>query len=150
MFLQNDPTVVNQFGFDDDDAGTGSNNDLQFESPVIDLTAAHAGGETLLSLDLNYAFNNLTVGVDFLAVEYFDADAGSYFTWESLPENVTTEADYDNCANLPYTSVDLDIAGFTATQLSGFKYRINYQDNAAWAWGYCIDEPTIILSLIHI
>ncbi|MCT4629431.1 MAG: hypothetical protein N4A42_06075, partial [Winogradskyella sp.] len=40
-----DPTATSNFAFDDDDAGSGSDDSIAAESPIIDLTAAHTAGE---------------------------------------------------------------------------------------------------------
>ncbi len=37
----------------------------------------------------------------------------------------------------------MDVAAFTPTQLSGFRYRISF-DDLDWEWGFCFDSPTII------
>ena len=48
----NDPTTTANFGYDDDGAGSGSIDELVATSPVIDLSAAIAGGEGGLQLDI--------------------------------------------------------------------------------------------------
>ena len=45
-----------------------------------------------------------------------------------------------------YTTDVLNIAGFTATQLSGFRYRIYFDDlvgGPGFEWGFCFDSATI-------
>ena len=51
-YLYKDPTTTSSnFSFDDDDANSGSNNDLAAESPVINLTNAFNAGEIWISMD---------------------------------------------------------------------------------------------------
>ncbi|QHI34794.1 hypothetical protein IMCC3317_01380 [Kordia antarctica] len=141
------PTVDANFAFDDDDAGNGSDDDIAAESPVIDLTAAHGAGETWISISGNlvYNYNN----DDILQFEYWDADGA---TWNIIGVPIdadTAGAPTDNfCTGTSeaYTSAILNIAGFTATQLSGFRYRIYFDDlvgGAGYEWGFCFDAPTI-------
>ena len=69
----NDPTTTANFGYDDDGAGSGSIDDLVATSPVIDLSAAIAGGEDGLQLDiLMDHYSNFGA---ILSLEYFDVDA---------------------------------------------------------------------------
>jgi hypothetical protein len=67
-------------------------------------------------------------------------------TWsvlETFAGNSTVN-DFRTCANtVAYTTAVLDISGFTATQLSGFQYRITYDDQGGWQWGWCLTSPTI-------
>ncbi|MDO6597339.1 T9SS type A sorting domain-containing protein [Oceanihabitans sp. 2_MG-2023] len=147
LALESDPTISANFAFDDDDAGNGSDDDIAAESPVIDLTAAHTAGETWISISGNlvYNYNN----DDILQFEYWDADASTW-TIIGLPINADTASPpTDNfCSGTAeaYTSEVLNIAGFTATQLSGFRYRIYFDDlvgGAGYEWGFCFDSPTI-------
>ncbi|NNL15309.1 MAG: T9SS type B sorting domain-containing protein [Flavobacteriaceae bacterium] len=41
----------------------------------------------------------------------------------------------------------LFIDSFTATQLSGFKYRFAYDDDDGFLWGFCIQESAIVSSV---
>lgn len=121
-----DPTTADSFTFDDDAAGSASDDDIASESPVIDLTAAFDAGETLMLISGNYTHYDIG---GLLSVDYWDYDAG---TWVSLQElggsdGATTQT-YPNCTSLVYFESGLDITSFTATQLSNFKYRISYDD----------------------
>lgn len=81
------PTVTANFAFDDDDAGTGSDDDIAAESPVIDLTPAHTVGETWITISGNFVYN---YNNDYtLQFEYWDADAS---TWNiiGLPVDADT------------------------------------------------------------
>lgn len=141
-----DPTVTSNFAFDDDDAGFGSDDDIAAESPVIDLSAAFGAGETWLFVDVDYVYNELG---DVLRIEYWDADAANWVSWQDFLE--TTETPTNNfCTPTKdaFTSGQLNIAGFTASQLSGFRYRLAYYDDgpgggAGFAWGFCFDAPTL-------
>ena len=139
-----DPTTTANFAFDDDDAGSGSTDAIQAESPVIDLTAAFSAGETWLFVDTDYVFN--WISSDAIGVEYWDADAGTWNPWGSpIQADTTTPPTNDFCAGTSeaYTTDQLNIAGFTATQLSGFKYRLFYDDGGIWGWGMCFSSPTL-------
>ncbi|WP_420573142.1 fibronectin type III domain-containing protein [Kordia sp.] len=145
--LEADPTVSPNFAFDDDDAGNGSDDDIAAESPVIDLTAAHSAGETWITISGNFVYNYNND--DILQFEYWDADAS---TWNIIgtPINADTAgAPTDNfCSGTTetYTTEILNIVGFTPTQLSGFRYRIYFDDlvgGPGFEWGFCFDSPTI-------
>jgi hypothetical protein len=86
---------------------------------------------------------------DRLIFQYWNADAGVWNDWgEPVPGNNTTAT--DNFCTMPrtlYTTPALNIAGFTATQLAGFRYRISYDDNpngTDWNYGFCFESPTIV------
>lgn len=137
-----DPTNADAtFTWDDDAAGNGSADSIEATSPVIDLTAAAGAGETWITISGDYVYRAL--GGDVLAIEVYDADA---MTWSALETFVgnSTNTDYQTCAStVAYTSSVLDISGFTPTQLSGFQYRIAYDDQGGWQWGWCLTSPTI-------
>ncbi len=144
-----DPRVTPNFAFDDDDAGSGHEDNIAAESPVIDLTAAHAAGEIWLYVTADYGYRLLNT-TELLRFEYWDADASAWAAWgEKIPANYTATTINDNFCTIPKTNITtslLDIAGFTATQLSGFRYRIYFDDNVngiGWVWGFCFDSPTI-------
>lgn len=145
--LESDPTSSANFGFNDDIAGNGSDDDIAVESPVINLTPAHTAGEQILRINVNYHYRFLTG--DVLSFEYWNADTASWVIWGSnlTGNSTTTTVDFCTPEKVSFTSTDLNIAGFTPTQLSGFKYRIYYNDNIdsdAWNWGFCFDSPTIV------
>nr|WP_321224585.1 fibronectin type III domain-containing protein [uncultured Psychroserpens sp.] len=147
LAFEADPTVNANFAFDDDDAGNGSDDDIAAESPIIDLTAASNAGETWITISGNFVYNyNFD---DTLQFEYWDADAG---TWNIIgsPFDADTPApplnDFCTGTYEAYTTDILNIVGFTATQLSGFRYRIYFDDlvgGAGYEWGFCFDAPTI-------
>ncbi len=145
--FESNPTTTANFAFDDDDAGNPSDDQIAAESPIIDLTAAHTAGEQKVRVSVLYGYNYLDL--DVLRFEYWNADTSTWVPWGgNLPGNST--AVFDNFCSIPkttFTSPDLDIAAFTATQLSGFRYRIYYNDDLAgtdWNWGFCFNSPTII------
>jgi len=144
--FEGDPTTSANFAYDDDDAGSGHEDNIAAESPAIDLTAAYNAGETGILVTVDYGYNYLAN--DVLRFEYWDADAATWNAWGgSLTGNSTTV--YDFFCTIPKTSYStpiLAIGAFTATQLSGFKYRIYYNDSLTgsdWNWGFCFDSPTI-------
>ncbi|MEO1030757.1 MAG: fibronectin type III domain-containing protein [Bacteroidota bacterium] len=141
-----DPTVTSNFAFDDDDAGNGSDDDIAAESPVIDLSAAFGAGETWLFVNVDYTYNDLG---DVLNLEYWDADSSTWEVWQQFAPS--TDQPTDNfCAGTrdSFTSDPLDIAGFTASQLSNFQYRVAFYDDGpggadGFEWGFCFDSPTV-------
>ncbi|MFD2918009.1 T9SS type A sorting domain-containing protein [Psychroserpens luteus] len=140
--LLSDPTTTGAtLTWDDDAAGNGTADTIEATSPVIDLTAASGAGETWITVSGDYVYRAL--GGDVLAIEVYDADA---MTWSALETFVgnSTNLDFQTCASTAaYTTAVLDISGFTATQLSGFQYRISYDDQGGWQWGWCLTSPTI-------
>jgi hypothetical protein len=141
------PTTTANFAYDDDDAGNPSDDQIAAESPVIDLTAAHTAGEQKVRVSALHLYR--TLPNDVLRFEYWNADSSTWVVWGSnLPGNNTIVTDnFCTGTKTLIASTDLDIAAFTPTQLSGFKYRIYYNDNlvgGAWNWGFCFDSPTII------
>jgi gliding motility-associated-like protein len=141
-----DPTLTPNFAYDDDDdAGSTSDDDIAAESPVIDITGAFGAGETWLIVNLDYNYNDLG---DTLNLEYWDADAAAWVVWQQFLAT-TNQPNNNFCtpAKDPFTSDPLDISGFTATQQSGFRYRLAFDDNDGWQWGFCFDSPTITSSI---
>jgi len=144
LFFDANPTLTANFGYDDDDAGPGSNNDIAAESPIIDLTAAFSAGETWLFLNTMYVYNN--IGPDNITIQYWNAGTSAWVNWLAPLVTDTPGAPLDNfCTGTyaPFNSGELNIANFTATQLSGFRYRIKYDDGDAWAWGFCVNSPIL-------
>ncbi|WP_243472344.1 T9SS type A sorting domain-containing protein [Winogradskyella sp. MH6] len=143
-----DPTVTSNFAYDDDDAGNPSDDDIAAESPVIDLTAAFTAGETWLTVSADYVYYYLAD--DELVFQYWDADGATWVNWgtnfDALGTTTTITDDFCSGTPVTYTSDILNIASFTATQLSGFRYRISYDDNpngTDWNYGFCFQSPTI-------
>lgn len=137
--LLSDPSVDNSFSFDDDDAGSTSDDDVASESPIIDLTAAFNASENLITISGDYTHRDIG---GTLLIEWWDADSGS---WNSLVDLIGTTNfnDYQTCSNLVPFETGFDITGFTATQLTGFKYRYAYDDADGWQWGWCIQNSVI-------
>ena len=141
------PTTTANFAWDDDDAGNAHEDNIAAESPVIDLTPAFNAGEQKVRVSALCGYNYLAD--DVLRIEYWDATAATWVAWGgNIPGNSTTI--FDNFCTIPkvlFSTPDLDISSFSATQLSGFKYRIYYNDSltgADWNWGFCFNAPTII------
>lgn len=145
------PTTSQNFAFDDDDAGNGSNDNIAAESPVIDLTAAFAAGEVWLNVTSDYVYNWFNAN-EKLALQYYDYDNATWEDWYVFSQQDETPSPpldnfcTGNTAN--FDSIILDISGFSATQLSNFRYRIYFNDNitgaAGWVYGFCFQSPTII------
>ncbi|HAB89460.1 MAG TPA: hypothetical protein DCF84_02910 [Bacteroidetes bacterium] len=140
----NDPLATANFGYDDDAAGSGSIDDLVATSPVIDLSAAIAGGEGGLQLDIQ--MDHFSQFGASLSLEYFDADANSWLLWQDLTSNSTNTVGWCT-TTVPFQSNTLDVSGFSTTQASGFQYRIRYDDLGGWDWGYCLNGA--ILSSVN-
>jgi len=146
--FESDPRTTAFFAYDDDDAGNSSHEDnIAAESPVINLTPAFTAGETTLEITVQYGYYYLAN--DVLRFEYWDAAAASWIPWgsSSIPGNNTTVT--DNFCTIPkttYVTEGLNISTFTPAQLTGFKYRIFYDDDIAgtdWNYGFCFSSPTI-------
>lgn len=137
-----DPTQSNNFSYDDDDAQQGHDDNIAAESPVINLTAAYNAGETDILVDSNYLSHNLG---ELLLIQYWDADSGIWQDWGTPLPGTTTSVMDSFCfgASVSYVSAPLDISSFNANQLSNFRYRISYDDNGVWGWGFCFQSPTI-------
>ncbi len=148
LAFEADPTTTANFAFDDDDAGNGGHEDnIAAESPVIDLTAAFTANERSIVITVDYGYYYLAD--DQLQFQYWDADAAVWVAWPGANlEGNNTDVTDDFCTipKTTYVSDALGIGGFTPTQLSGFKYRISYDDNPAgtdWNYGFCFNSPTI-------
>ena len=135
------PTASTTFSFDDDNAGSGSADNVSAESPTIDVSAAVAGGETSLTVTADYSFNKFGAN-ESLALEYWDADASTWNAWDAFSDNATSST-YLNCTNGTFTSGELNISAFTSNQQTNFKYRFHYDDDGGWQYGFCISSPTL-------
>lgn len=137
-----DPSVSTNFAYDDDDALNGHDDDIAAESPVINLTAAYNANETWITVGASYVFHDFG---EILILQYWDADSGSWANWgnelsgtQNPPTNNFCSGTYENL-----TSDPLNISSFSANQLSNFRYRISYDDNNIWGYGFCFNSPTI-------
>ena len=144
--FESNPTTTANFAFDDDDAGNPHDDAIAAESPVINLTAAHTAGEHSIEITVDYGYRRVNL-VEVLRFEYWNADTAAWVAWSNIPSNNTSVT--DNFCTIPKTnfvSSALNIAAFTPTQLTGFKYRIFYDDDPAgpgWQYGFCFDAPVI-------
>ncbi|MCK7589431.1 FG-GAP-like repeat-containing protein [Subsaxibacter sp. CAU 1640] len=136
------PTTSSNFAYDDDDAGNGHSDLIAAESPVIDLTAAHTAGETWISFNSLYVYNRVS---EILIVQYWDTSTGSWLNWGAELSGTTGAPNNNYCSGNKVSAVvaPLNIAPFNASQLSGFRYRILYDDDGNWGWGFCLDSPTV-------
>lgn len=139
-----DPTQNMNFAYDDDDADQGHDDNIAAESPIINLTATYNAGETFINVNSGYLYHR--IGNELLELQYWDADTSSWMTWGVPLEGTTTEVmdDFCNGSYTSYLSEPLNIASFSANQLSNFRYRISYDDNGTWGWGFCFQSPTLI------
>ncbi len=145
-FLEADPTITggaSSFSFNDDAAGGPSINNVAVESPVIDLSNAFDAGENYINISFDYTLN--VAASETLKVEYWDPDTTTWSNIGSaLTENTATNDNFCSIASTAFTSEFLNIESFTESQLQNFKYRIAYNDNNSFGWGYCVDSPTIV------
>ena len=136
------PTITSNFSYDDSAAQNGNDDDIAAESPIINLTAAFNANETWLEIGTSLVFNN---SGNILIFQYWDADSSSWVNWgNELSE--TSNPPIDNYCSGSYESFSsnpLDISSFSVNQLSNFKYRISYDDNNIWGYGFCFQSPTI-------
>ncbi|NNC44563.1 MAG: T9SS type A sorting domain-containing protein [Winogradskyella sp.] len=143
VFTDN-PTVSSFFSYDEDEAGSGSNNNIAAESPVINLTNAFNAGEIWISVTSTYVLS--VFGNETLTLQYWDADLSSWVNWLNPINTNTPGAPNSNfCSATPaaFDSGILNISGFSSNQLNGFRYRILYDDNGSWGWGFCFSSPAI-------
>lgn len=146
--FESDPRTALSFGYNDRFSGNPHEDNIAAESPVINLSAAFANGETLLELTMPYGYRYKAN--DALRLEYWDAAISAWIPWgENIPGNANTSFAVSNFCSLPktlYISEMLNISGFTTAQLTGFRYRLFYDDDpagAAWNYGFCFDSPTL-------
>ncbi len=145
-YLIANPTIDSSFSFDDDAAGNPSINNIAAESPVIDLTPAFSAGETSVIVSFNYVYRIYQQEV--FNVQYWDEDASSWYNLGSeLNENSDLSNNFCTGGFESYISEVLSIESFTASQLQNFKYRLFYDDNTSWGYGFCINSPTIVSEL---
>ena len=140
-YLENNPTTSSSFSFNDDAPGQASVNNIAAESPVIDLTSAFNNEETWLTVYSSYIFNLFQT--ESLTLEYWDADSGAWNSWGMFSSNSNSNGNFCSETQQAFSSESLNIANFTSTQLSSFKYRVFYNDNSSWGWGFCFTSPTI-------
>ncbi|REG89503.1 FG-GAP-like repeat-containing protein [Winogradskyella sediminis] len=144
-YLIEDPTSSTSglFSFDDNLAGGASNNTISAESPVIDISAAYTANETELKVVFPYVLNIWQNGQS-LRLQYWDASSNEWVNWgNELDDNSTVSVNFCNDAVSSFLSESLDISSFTTAQLTGFKYRIFYNDNNTYGWGFCVSSPSI-------
>jgi hypothetical protein len=148
VYLYEDPTVnagSNSFSYDEDDAGGSSINNLAVESPIIDLSSVLTAGETELSVSFQYVLN--IFGSEILKLQYWDADTSQWLDWGiTLGDNSGATANFCNESGSLFTSEFLNVVTFSNNQQQNFRYRIFYDDNSSWGWGFCVDSPTITSS----
>jgi len=148
-----DPRITTNFAYDDNHAGAFANDFIAAESPIINLTNAYNAGETTVILMGDYVFNQFS-GAELLKFEYWNSDLGIWSDWGFEFTTDTTNAPFDQYCNgetTSYLSTSLDISSFTPSQLTGFKYRISYDDDIAggalFQYGFCFNSPTIVSSV---
>jgi hypothetical protein len=144
-YLDANPTVdggSSSFSFNDDNAGGSSINNVAAESPIIDLSAAFNAGEIEIRVSLLYVLN--IYQNESLNIQYWDADASAWTSWDNtLAENSGAQDNFCDGGAVAYSSAPLNITGLTVNQLQNFKYRIAYDDNGSYGWGFCVSSVNI-------
>lgn len=137
------PTTSSNFAYDDDDAGNGHSDNIAAESPTINLTNAYNAGELWVSVSASYVFNDYIN--ELLKVQYWNADTAQWVDWGNALAETSNPPQNDYCSGSyqSYGSPELNIATFSPNQLSNFRYRIHYDDNGQWGYGFCFSSPTI-------
>ena len=147
-FLYENPTIASgstSFSFDDDDAGSASVNNVAVESPVIDLSNAFNAAETDIIVSFQYVFRIFQS--ETLRLQYWDEDTSTWNNWgNALQANSTTGTNFCSSTPSTFTSENLEISAFNASQLQNFRYRIFYNDNSSYGWGFCVNTVNIISS----
>jgi hypothetical protein len=144
-YLDENPTTIggsSSFSFNDDAAGGSSDNTVAAESPIIDLSSAFNAGETDISVSFQYVLN--IYQTETLRVQYWNADNT---IWDNLgaalSDNSNANNNFCDATATAFSSDAIDISGFTTNQLQNFKYRINYDDNGSFGWGFCVNSVII-------
>ncbi|MGJ8548319.1 FG-GAP-like repeat-containing protein [Winogradskyella wichelsiae] len=143
-YLEENPTLSSSgsFSFNDDEAGGGSNNTIAAESPIINLQNAFDANETEITVFFNYVLN--IYDTESLSVQYWDNSSNEWVSWGSeIAVNSIATNGYCNAASSIFISESLNIISFSTEQLTGFKYRILYNDNNSYGWGFCVNSPSI-------
>ena len=144
-YLFENPTITSgstSFSFDDNLAGGNSVNAVAVESPIIDLSTAYNADETDIRVSFAYVFNIFQT--EKLQPQYWDNTSNEWISWgNSLSDNSSFEVDFCDGDFLGYNSNPLTISSFTADQLEGFRYRILYDDNGSFGWGFCLNSVVI-------
>ena len=148
-YLDEDPTTSGvSFSFNDDQAGGSSDNTVAAESPIINLTDAYNANEIEIKVTFAYVYN-IYQDDQSLFLQYWDSSTNQWVNWGSeLVSNSPATDNFCNASSTNYTSEILNISAFSDTQLIGFKYRIVYDDNDTFGWGFCVDSPRINSSAI--
>jgi hypothetical protein len=145
-YLDANPTVIDgssSFSFNDDNAGGSSINNVAVESPIIDLTAANNANEIEIVVSFDFVLNIFQT--EFLQLQYWDSNTSGWENWgDILQDNSGTGDNFCDADLTNYTSQVLNIASFSSGQLQGFKYRILYDDNGSFGWGFCVNSVVII------
>ena len=146
-YLFEDPTSSSSsFSFDDNLAGGSSVNNVAAESPIIDLTAAFNANETDLIVSFQYGFN--IYQTETLQLQYWNASSNEWEDWaNTLTENSATTVSFCNDTPTTFISDGLDISAFSSSQQTGFKYRILYNDNNSFGWGFCVNSVAVFSAL---
>ncbi|MEM6515180.1 MAG: FG-GAP-like repeat-containing protein [Bacteroidota bacterium] len=144
--LDANPTLDTSFSFDDDDAGSSSINAIAAESPVIDLTAASNAGENTIVVTFDFVYRIFQA--ETLNLQYWDDDNSTWVTFgDDLAQNSGLSNNFCTGNFVPFSSEGLNINAFSANQLQNFRYRIFYDDNTSWGYGFCINSPIITSQL---
>ncbi|MBC8644261.1 hypothetical protein H9W95_10010 [Flavobacterium lindanitolerans] len=90
--FESDPRIASSFAYNDRFSGNPHEDNIAAESPVINLSAAFANGETLLELTMPYGYRYKAN--DALRLEYWDAAISAWIPWG---ENIPKQCKYVFC-----------------------------------------------------
>jgi len=140
-----DPTTSSNFSFNDRGSNYGQHDNIAAESPVIDLTTAHANGEDILSLDVQYSYYDYSSVGQTLNIEFWYEDLSMWMPWHAVPGNTWENGYYCYRQKSKLLLSGLNISGFSPATLANFKYRITYYDpsDGSFGYGFCFDSPTL-------
>ncbi len=143
--LNGNPMVDATFGFDNQVAGAGSQNDnLQAISPVYDLRDATTVVPAEEQVIVHFDYVNYQVGTT-LKLRY-TVGGNVWIDWQDIPLNTTSNTGYKTCDGLTsFLSDPQLLTSFTEGELQNFRYGIFYDDNATsfQYGGFCVGTPTL-------
>ena len=94
--------------------------------------------KTWITVLSSYVFN--IYAAEDLRIQYWDNDASNWQDFGVVLLQTVNAPNVDFCNGTPQqVNQTLSIASFTTSQLANFKYRILYDDNESYGWGFCFN-----------
>ncbi len=113
---------------------------LTLSSPSFSLQPAFDGGEKVITITFDIAFQTLALNV--LSLKYWDADASSWTPFPDGSADIETLGDFATCSLSP-VAIFLDYSGFTVNQLQNFRYQFEINDSGNQLTGICLAAPVV-------